>query len=319
MAAYLATADRVRTMGTDGAQIFLELGLTSAWPSVRARALEIARTNARRVVPRYLAPDGIRDAWDFADALDLLVDAEPLAIDSAPLEAALQLRFRRFARDEDAYGIPLASTASLTDEQAFDLLLEAYTFERAAVRWPDRFPVRFGLADALRVAWRRPLATWAASGPAADRATESAYLATHVPLVLTEYGRHPLPRESTSRFVEFLAHEFPAYLQARDVEIVGESADVFRQLGRSERDDAQVCAAAMFLLRSQNADGSWGEWSTATSPYNAVHKTWAAVTGLVERMRGSDGPYAERIATILARVASDVPEETRATARRDSR
>lgn len=304
MANYLAPDERLHAMGSDAALLFLEFALTSASPTLRAQADPIARRNAVRLLPRYLAPGGLQASWDFANALELLVDAPRLGIPSDALQHVLLERFQTFARDDDAYGVSLTTASSLNDAATFDLLLMAYAFERANVVWPGRFPVHFGLEQALQLVWQRPLATWAASGPAADRATESAYLATHIALVLTEYGRHPLPPTSMGRFGAFLRAEFPAYLRVRDVEIVAETADVLRQLGETEASSAQLCAATQLLLSSQNADGSWGAWQRVSDPYDAVHKTWAAVTGLLDRMHGDDGPYGRRVTQILERVDS---------------
>ncbi len=303
MANYLRSDDRLTAMGTDGTEIFLELALTSASPSLRALNDAIARRHAQRLLPRYLAPAGVHEPWDFASAVDLLVDAPHLGIPTERLETVLLERFREFPREDDAYGIPLTDAAGLTDQQAFDLLLEAYTFERAEVAWPGRFPLRFRLEEALRVLWSRPLAPWTTAGDAASRSIESAYLATHVALVITEYGRRPLPRESLGPFGRFLRAQFQEYLHARDVEIVAETADVMRQLGETDDADPQLCAATQLLLHAQNADGSWGAWQSAANAYDALHKTWAAVTGLVERTRGEEGPYAHRMREILARVA----------------
>lgn len=303
MASYLVPNDRLVAMGVDGTAIFLELALTAESPSLRARADAIARRHAQRLLPTYLSSAGVREPWDFASAVDLLVDAPHLGIPTDRLLDVLLTRFREFASDDNTYGMPLSAGADLTDQQAFDLLLEAYTFERAELAWPARFPLHFRLEDALRAVWPRPLTAWSTRTDSSHRAIESAYLATHVALVLTEYGRCPLRPDALGRFGVFLREQFDSFLRAGDVELVAETADVLRQLGKTDETDAQLCSATQFLLRSQNADDSWGAWQSAGNAYDALHKTWAAVTGLVARTQGTDGPYARRVQDIIARIA----------------
>ena len=285
MAGYLAPDDRLNAVGVDAVQIFLELALTSDSESIRSRALPVARRHAVRMLPRYLAPDGLRGTWDVIDSLELLVDAPHLGIAREPLLNVLLTRFHSFDTDAAAYGIALDDPSRLGDEQAFDLLLAAYTFERADAAMPGLFPVRFRLDAALDAVWSRPLATRSSSDDAATarRAIDSAYLATHIALVTSEYGRRPLARESIGRFEFYLRAELATYMRARDVEIVGETADVLRQIGERDERSAELCAATHLLLETQNVDGSWGDWRSAGDPYDAIHKTWAAVTGLVAR------------------------------------
>lgn len=304
LAEYLRTPAHLSGVGSDGAGLFLELALTAESPALRARAEALAREHARRLAPLYLARGGLPDASRFADALELLLDAAAFGLDEATLGAALDQRFRRFRTEDARYGIRLARPDALEDEPAFDLLLTAYTYERASARWPRRFPVRFRLADALRVLWRRPLAPWATAGAAHTRAVESAYLATHLPLVLTEYSRHALPPEALGRWESYLRAHLEDYLRERDVELTAEVADMLRQLGERDETHPPLCSLTRFLLSTQNADGSWGNWRAFPDPYDAIHPTWAALSGLVLRATQQPSPWTARVLP-LVRAASE--------------
>jgi hypothetical protein len=62
-----------------------------------------------------------------------------------------------------------------------------------------------------------------------------------------------------------------------DGEMLGECVDSLKAFGLKDTNPL-VKAGMEYLLRKQNADGSWGE--TDADSYTRYHSTWTAIDGL---------------------------------------
>ena len=106
--------------------------------------------------------------------------------------------------------------------------------------------------------------------------------------------------ESSEWITNYLRKHFHAVLKNKDIELVAEFIDVFRSLGQDERTDPMIRQGTEFLLRTQHSDGSWGDWRSAESYYDAMHFTWCAVMGLRRRSFMKGTPYEKRIRGVFA-------------------
>jgi len=111
---------------------------------------------------------------------------------------------------------------------------------------------------------------------------DQSYYFTHLPLVLSNYGRGPLTmRYKAPMLLAYFRREGPRVLnEVDDIDLVGEFLQSLALLG--DADTPLAAQLAQTLLASQNSDGTWGtqEELASEDAYEAMHPTWAAVTGL---------------------------------------
>lgn len=143
----------------------------------------------------------------------------------------------------------------------------------------ERFGVPLGAryGDVLRWLPRmRPYdIAWRQGG---KRFHDVAYAVTHVVYTLNDYGHCKLdPRWLPDEYI-FLRAALPEAITLADADLAGELLDTLRAFGVPD-DDTLVRSGYQFLVDSQNADGSWGQWN-ADSFYIGFHAAWAAIDGL---------------------------------------
>ena len=249
-------------LGTNALSIFLEMGETSADPDLRRDALREARRVAKRLENRLLAPGGLDDRGNLTEALELLPDTNLLHLSKQNLLAAVRNRIAGSDPDDLYFGsrIKPSRLAELSEDDLFDLLITAYTVERACVAFPELSRPAFGLAELLKFIFEKKL-TGFLSDTSEDRQIfqDHAYLATHVAFVLNDYGRLRLSRAELGPILPWLLNQFEPVFAARDEELVAEIVDVLRSLGAADT-DSMVCRGSTFLLERQRPDGSWGDW-----------------------------------------------------------
>jgi hypothetical protein len=258
-----------------------------------------ARSLAARLARSFAAPGGLDDRGNLMGALSLLPDARSLSLSKnsfPPLLSAVRTRLSGRDPDETYYGSLLfASRLDALDEDAlFDVLIAAYTVERARVAFPELPAPVFSLRDVLRFAFARPFVGFEDDD---GRATDHFYLATHVAYVLSDYSRLRLAPEDLGSLLPWLDAQFSPALERRDVEAVAELVDVFRGLGATDA-DADVCRGTRLLLASQGADGSWKS-EEPENAYDAIHPTWVAVHALRERTFLVETPWAWHVRALV--------------------
>ena len=73
----------------------------------------------------------------------------------------------------------------------------------------------------------------------------------------------------------------------------------------TESSDAELCEATIYLLSTQQRDGSWGSVKPGDDPYSILHPVWVATQCLRDRSFIVDGPrsaakqWDEHIANLL--------------------
>jgi hypothetical protein len=299
MQRFLRFRKHLDAIGSDAPCLFLELYETSPSARVRKAALAEARRLARRLLPTYLARRSLRGDRLY-HAMGLLGFAAELRLGARGERLAEKVTkaLAGPAPEIVLLGEGAARPAHTTSDEKFDLLMGAYTLERARHAFPGRFVFRYGLHEVLAA-----IAGHAYVGYDADttkhkqRYYDDAYLASHVAFVLTDYGRAALDLRLMPRSWEFLRRHLARFLRDEHIELAAETLDVARAAGLGERDDPELCRAARFLLASQKRDGSWGEGFSAADPYDGLHETWTAVHALRSRIRAPT-PLGDRFAAI---------------------
>ncbi len=290
-------------LGTDAVSIFLELGETAADPEVRENALREARRLAAPLVRSYVKQGGLDAHESLLGALSLLPDSSPLHLSKkSSLRLVSSVVSRLSGRDPGgAYlgaHIDPAHLDALDGDALFNLLVDAYTVERARLAFPSLPAPAPGLGDVLRFALAKP---YAALGPG-DDGEDDFYLATHVAYVLSDYSRFRLDPGLLGPIPAYLRAQVPAVLASRDTEAAAEIDDVLRQTGETDADD-DVCRLTRLLLETQRPDGSW-ERADPEDAYDVVHPAWVAVHALRERVFLPDGSWARRVRALLAAPAA---------------
>ena len=296
--------ERRAALGADAVSIFLELGETAADAKLRDVALREARRLAAPLARAYAKPGGLAARENLMGALSLLPDSGPLHLSKkSSLRLLSSVRSRLTGRDADEayYGARIDASRldtldTLDGDALFDLLIAAYTVERARLAFPALPAPGVGLGDVLRLVLARPYASFDAGDD--ERAGDDLYLATHVAYVLSDYSRIRLEPASLGAILPYLRAQIPHVLAARDTEAGAEIADVLRQTGEGDA-DADVCRLARLLLETQQSDGSWPR-PDAEDAYDTVHPTWVGVHSLRERTFRPGRAWAERMRALLA-------------------
>jgi hypothetical protein len=109
---------------------------------------------------------------------------------------------------------------------------------------------------------------------------DTVYAVTHVVYTLNHYSRYRLsPRWLPQEFT-FLKQNLKEAIANEDPEMLGEFLDTLKPFGLGE-DHPLIRKGVDYLLATQNADGSWGDESSAET-YRRYHPTWTAIDGLRE-------------------------------------
>ena len=293
--------ERRAALGADAVSIFLELGETAADAKLRDVALREARRLAAPLARAYAKPGGLAARENLMGALSLLPDSGPLHLSkksSLRLLSSVRIRIGNRDPDEAYYGTRFDASRldALDGDALFDLLIAAYTVERARLAFPVLPAPAVGLGEVLRFALARPYTSFGSGDD--ERAGDDFYLATHVAYVLSDYSRIRLEPASLGAILPYLRAQVPHVLAARDTEAGAEIADVLRQTGEGDT-DADVCRLARLLLDTQGPDGSWPR-PDAEDAYDTVHPTWVGVHSLRERTFLPGGAWANRMRALLA-------------------
>jgi len=299
MEEYLEKEDNFEAVGWDAVSIFLEISINSENQGIRRKAKRTALKFARRLEQYYLDLDDPMDSSDFTDLLDFLADMAYLGLDPSTLLEKADEFYSSRDSEETFFGVSVDNLEMASEDYIFDLLMNVYSVEKVNATYSDRYVVDFQLEDILKFLKMRKLKSF---GKDKETAEDHAYLATHIAYVLSNYNRLRLWDQDASWLYRHLRANFASVLADRDVELVGEFIDVLRSLGFSETNDPMVRAGVNFLLNNQNDDGSWGRWEVEEDPYQAIHYTWCAVSGLRERFFLNNTPYSRRIRKVLTQV-----------------
>jgi hypothetical protein len=295
MAAFLESPDNLRGLGTDAAVIFLA-GQNAKSATVRDLSVPLARYQAGRVLPLF-AESPLSSRNDVFEALWLLSESANLKLPAEPLLTHVSDRLKRLPTPDAVYAIDLAHLDRVPESDVYELLIDSYVADRAALAHPELPLTTFRLGKVLPFMFGRPYVRYE-DDDSEDHSkfTDHAYLATHVAYVLSDYARLKLSPNDLGPLYGYLRGEFPSAIRDGSLELIAEFVDVFRLLGFDERDE-MVCQGTRFLLDNQRPDGSFGN-TTDGSPYDRIHATWVAVDALRERTFLEGTPYAKFIKSL---------------------
>jgi len=105
------------------------------------------------------------------------------------------------------------------------------------------------------------------------------YAVTHLIYSLNHYNSFRLSPRSLPHEFAFLKTNLKEAIAMEDGEMLGEFLDSLKAFGLSNRNPL-IRAGIDYLLRHQNADGSWGD--VYADSYIRYHSTWTAIDGLRE-------------------------------------
>jgi hypothetical protein len=256
-----------------------ELYVQPADETVRRCLHDLILNALQRAEPRLAAifPSTPYGAWDFQTILRILWEHE------GPVEAY-----------EGFYREVLSGHEELTYDTTFEEALQArdydtlcdYLIDAAFLHYlreerpegsialpPDRLP------HYIRELAHLEYVHTVSSKPEAYQAQN--YFATHVILVLSDYGsKRVLDCKLADHALRYVQEEFePVWRRVPDMDLLAEFIHCLK-IARLD-DQTLVDKAARHLLDLQRPDGSWGsDEDLAGSPYQAFHPTWTVATAL---------------------------------------
>jgi hypothetical protein len=295
MAAFLESSENLRGLGTDAPVIFLA-GQNARGATVRNLSLPLARYEAGRVLPLF-SDSALSSRSDLFEALWLLSESANLKIPDEPLLTHVRDRLLRLPTPESIYAIDLAHLDRVPEDDVYELLIDSYIADRAALAHPELPLTTFRLGKVLPFVLSRHYVHYEDDhSENHSKFVDHAYLATHVAYVLSDYARLKLTPEDLGPVYGYLRSEFSSAIRDGSLELIAEFVDVFRLLGFDDRDD-MVCQGTRFVLERQLPDGGWGG-SEDGKPYDQIHATWVAVDALRDRNFLEGTPYAKFIKSL---------------------
>jgi hypothetical protein len=295
MAGFLEAPENLRVVGTDAAVIFLA-GQNEKSATIRNVSLPLARYQAGRVLSLN-AQSSLSSRDDLFEALWLLSESANLQLPVEPLLTRVSERLKRLPTPDSVYAIDLAHLDRVPEADVYELLIDSYVAERAALAHPGLPLTTFRLGKVLPFVLGRHYVRYDDDdSDGHSKFADHAYLATHVAYVLSDYARLKLSPKDLGPLYGYLRSEFPSAIRYGSLELISEFVDVFRILGFDERDD-MVCQGTRFILDRQRPDGSWGGADDGNA-YDRIHATWVAVDALRDRTFLEGTPYAKFIKSL---------------------
>jgi hypothetical protein len=296
--------------GEDLVWCFYSLAVTASDPWLRDNAWRMGQERARawrKLNPR-VPPDA--DADEIASLVFGCLSADRLGLPDAAMKAALVEAAKRFTpidflQFDPATGVipdnvtrpPECDTVGSRPARArrecdrtpervsrYELLLDAlvttYSGDHYGVRLGSSVPEVMALVPGLRP-YR------GAEGGKNEDFTDIAYAITHVVYALNDYGRYRLRPEWLPQEFAYLKENLGQVIKDNDPETMGEFIDTLKALGLTEADPL-IRTGMAFIMRTQHADGSWGDRDDK-DPYTAYHSTWTAINGLMDYAWSGEG------------------------------
>jgi hypothetical protein len=288
------------------------IGLTSADPELRNRALAMGQERARlwrRQHPHLPAKPSADDIYAYAYgsySADTLGVPDP-GMREEIRRAALQYTAVEYlgydpAKETVPDDIPQPCPKKcgthnprgarvcrrdgtpLTMVSRYDLLCDALIGTYTG----DRYGVWLGghYADVVRsIPLLRPYP--AREGGKNPEWEKAVYTITHLIYTMNDYSVYRLRPEWFPQEFAFLKTNLRENLATGDSETMGEFLDTLKSLGMTGNDPL-IRTGVDFLLAHQNADGSWGDMREKDI-YNRYHPTWTAVDGLRDYAWSGEG------------------------------
>ncbi|MBW1774398.1 MAG: hypothetical protein JRJ82_16135, partial [Deltaproteobacteria bacterium] len=226
MESYFEDDNNFIPVGLDAVTIFLEASITSRDVFMRDKARRAATALARRLEQHYVSEAGSLEKADLIDIIDFLAEAKYLGIEPTRLLAIADRMFSESKNDEDIYGVPTGNLSGASEDTIYEILMGAYSLEKANAVYGDRFKVAFRLKDILLFLKSKSLTPYGEYGDTGNQlAQDHAYLATHMAYVLNNYGRLRLSEMDAPFLFRYLRDNYDVVLALEDIELVGEFID----------------------------------------------------------------------------------------------
>ena len=275
----------------------------TAWAMGQERARQWRRDNPR--VPADADADDVASLVFGSYAADLL-EVRDDAMKPALAKAASRFTAIDFLKFDPVRGVipddirepceddqPTNSRAALkrgdctktaTIMSPFELLTDALVTAYSG----DRYGVRLGasLADVMALLPRmRP---YRAEGDGRNTTfIDVTYAITHVIYTLNDYGKYRLRSEWLPDEFAYLKDNLGRSIKDNDPETTGEFLDTLKAFGMTEQ-DALIRTGMAFIMKTQHADGSWGDRDDK-DPYTRYHSIWTAINGLMDYAWAGEG------------------------------
>jgi hypothetical protein len=297
--------------GDDMLWCFYSLSATAADPWLKRTAWQMGQERARRWRRENPRVPANADADDIASLVFGSHAADSLGVSDAAMKPALVEAAKRFSAvdflkfDPAAGVIPDNVPAACEDDDApsnsraalnrgncgeptimsryellTDALVTAYSGERYAVRLGASLPEVTALLPRMR--------PYRVDEARNDSFIDVTYAITHIIYVLNDYGRYSLRPEWLPHEFAFLKENLPRAIADNDPEMMGEFLDTLKAFGLTDADPL-IRTGMAFLMKTQHADGSWGD-RDGTDAYTPYHSTWTAINGLMEYAFAGEGP-----------------------------
>lgn len=128
---------------------------------------------------------------------------------------------------------------------------------------------------------------------------DTLYAITHLIYTLNSYSMYRLSPAWLPDEFEYLKVNLKQAVKLHDPETMGEFLDTLLSFGMTEA-DSPIRTGRKFLMKTQNADGSWGN-PRDRDIYNRYHSTWTAIDGLREYQWDGERLSFPELATLLKR------------------
>jgi len=249
---------------------------------------------------------------------------------SALLEAADQLWRNLGLRDTNKlFGMRKEDLATLETDPWIELLMCIMILEFCKILFKNRYPIQWGMAECLQALTDHRL-----TPPPMDvkkHFHDSFYLATHIVYAINAYQSIPTHQRDAPWLYKYIRVALTYWMKMAwrgdkprlkpkeknkfgvnevvDIDGIAEAVDVLRGIGKTEANDPLLTEGSLYLLRTQNPDGSWPAlfhssksskksgpaafievpkgWTpgddTALHPYDELHPTWVATQALRDR------------------------------------
>jgi len=295
-------ADHFDDWAGDYLWCFFCISRTASDPELRRRALEMGAQSARRWYAQETGLPALEDAGEVTYYISLMDVARRLGVDDPRLRAHVAGYVGRFTAADYLGFDPAVEPPSddLPDacgecgtQSPRGLVRCIKCGTQLAIRsrydvWCDALVLTYtadGYGMPLRTS-HAAVAQWASAmrpyppGSGSPTFEDVVYAISHLVYTLNDYSRFRLKPEWLPQEFEYLRTHLDRTIEANDPELLGEFLDCLRAFGLTDSDPS-VARGVAYLLKNQNADGSWGEVQQ-TNVHKRYHTTWTAVDALRE-------------------------------------
>jgi hypothetical protein len=292
--------------GDDLLWCFYTLAATAADPWLRQNAQKMGQERARQWRRENPAIPARATADDIASLVFGNLAADALGVREAAMKPLLAKAAERFSAvdylkfDPKTGMIPQdIPQACEGDEERnsragskrcaafaspYDLLIDALTTTYSG----DRYGVRLGASLPEVMALVPRMRPYRVTGEGDDsNFIDLTYAVTHVVYALNDYGKYRLRPEWLPQEYAYLRENLERSIKDDDPETTGEFVDTLKSFGLTGQDPL-IRKGVEFIMRTQHADGSWGDRSD-NDPYVAYHSTWTAINGLMDYAWAGEG------------------------------